>query len=130
MSARKPEWEDLRETFQIFGWQIQVRQTLWSPPTDVYETEEAYVVRLEVAGMREDDFQITLDGNYLIIQGHRSDTPERRAYHQMEIRFGRFASVVELPPGVDVEHITAEYENGFLFITLPKARPSLLTIQE
>lgn len=121
---------ELSEAFQFFGWQVQVRPTLWSPPTDVYETEDAYVVRVEIAGMREEDFEITLEGNYLLIQGHRSDTSERRAYHQMEIRFGRFASVVELPPAIDTQRVEAEYRNGFLFITLPKARPSLLTIQE
>ncbi|MFN3742248.1 MAG: Hsp20/alpha crystallin family protein [Anaerolineales bacterium] len=118
------------EAFQFFGWQVQVRPTLWSPPTDVYETEDAYVVRVEIAGMREEDFEITLEGNYLLIQGNRSDTSERRAYHQMEIRFGRFASVVELPPAIDAQRVEAEYRNGFLCITLPKARPNLLTIQE
>ncbi|MEJ5240697.1 MAG: Hsp20/alpha crystallin family protein [Anaerolineales bacterium] len=121
---------DLNDVFQFFGWQVQVRPAIWSPPTDVYETEDAYVVRVEIAGMREEDFEITLEGNYLLIQGQRPDTSERRAYHQMEIRFGRFASIVELPPAVDTQRVEAEYHNGFLFVTLPKARPNLLKIQE
>lgn len=121
---------DLNDVFQFFGWQVQIRPAIWSPPTDVYETEDAYVVRVEIAGMREEDFEITLEGNYLLIQGQRPDISERRAYHQMEIRFGRFASIVELPPDVDTQRVEAEYRNGFLFVTLPKARPNLLKIQE
>jgi HSP20 family protein len=121
---------ELSEVFQLFGWQIQTRPMLWSPPTDIYETDEAYIVRVEIAGMREEDFEITLQDNYLFIQGIRTDTPERRAYHQMEIRFGRFATIVELPPGVDTQHIEAEYHNGFLFVTLPKAKPAFLNIQD
>ncbi len=121
---------DLNDVFQFFGWQVQIRPAIWSPPTDVYETEDAYVVRVEIAGMREEDFEVTLEGNYLLIQGQRPDISERRAYRQMEIRFGRFASIVELPPDVDTQRVEAEYRNGFLFVTLPKARPNLLKIQE
>ncbi len=121
---------DLNDVFQFFGWQVQIRPAIWSPPTDVYETEDAYVIRVEIAGMREEDFEITLEGNYLLIQGQRPDISERRAYHQMEIRFGRFASIVELPPDVDIQRVEAEYRSGFLFVTLPKARPNLLKIQE
>ncbi len=121
---------ELSQVLQLFGWQIQTRPMLWSPPTDVYEINEAYIVRVEIAGMREEDFEITLQDNYLFIQGSRTDTPERRAYHQMEIRFGRFATIVELPPGIDIQHIEAEYHNGFLFVTLPKAKPAFLNIQD
>jgi HSP20 family protein len=99
---------------------LTMRSPAWQPPTDVYETEEAIIVRLEIAGMNEADFSIVLDGRYLSIRGVRQDMSERRAYHQMEIRFGEFSVDVELPAVVDVENVQAIYQNGFLKIMLPK----------
>jgi HSP20 family protein len=116
--------ERRREVLQAVGWQMQVRSTVWSPPTDLYETENAYVVRVEVAGMREQDFEVMLDNNYLVISGSRPDLPERRAYHQMEIRFGRFSAVAGIPDPVDVDTATAVYEDGFLLVSLPKLKPT------
>jgi HSP20 family protein len=93
---------------------------VWSPPTDVYETEENYVIKIEIAGMRDEDFEVAFENNILMITGYRSDLNERRAYHQMEIRFGRFEIAVEIFVSVDVEKATAEYRDGFLTIVLPK----------
>jgi len=109
-------------TLQAIGWQVNVKSYSWSPPTDVYETETSFVVRVEVAGMRQADFSINIEKNYLVISGVRADTPERRAYHQMEIRFGEFSTAVELPSSVDVERAEAEYEDGFLTVVLPKIK--------
>ncbi len=112
------------------GWaHVHVRSNVWSPPTDMYETEDAYIVRVEVAGMREKDFLVSVEGDYLVISGVRRETPERRAYHQMEIRFGKFVTAVGLPGPVDVERAAAEYTNGFLVVTLPKLPPNRIPIQ-
>ncbi len=100
----------------------QVRSGVWSPPTDLYETETSLVVRLEVAGMREEDFDVSLENNTLYITGSRPDFPEKRAYHQMEIRFGKFATSVGLPAPVDVDGARAEYQDGFLTVILPKIK--------
>ena len=72
------------------NWRVISRHHIWRPPVDVFETDEALVVRVEVAGVRESDFEIALEGNILSIHGVRQDLSERRAYHQMEIRFGEF----------------------------------------
>ena len=109
---------------------VSLRQHAWRPPTDVFETEDLYVVRVEIAGMEEADFSIILDGRYLSTHGVRNDTPERRAYHQMEIRFGEFSSEVELPGPVSVKDIEAVYNNGFLHIRLRKTRPVKINIEE
>jgi HSP20 family protein len=111
-------------------WRLHMRSHVWRPPTDVYEVEDALVVRVEIAGMRESDFAIYLDGQSLAIRGVRPDITERRAYHQMEIRFGEFATEVELPYQVIVDEIQATYTNGFLRILLPKARPQQIDIEE
>ena len=110
--------EARREVRHTISW--HVRSTTWSPPTDVYETEENCVIKVEVAGMRDEDFEVAFESNILVIRGHRPDRREKRAYHQMEIGFGRFELAVEIPVLVDIEKAIAEYKDGFLVILLPK----------
>ena len=107
-----------REVLHTISW--HVRSTTWRPPTDLFETEESCVIKVEVAGMRDEDFEVAFENNVLIIRGHRPDLNEKRAYHQMEIRSGRFEIAVEVPVIVDIEKAIAEYKDGFLVINLPK----------
>ena len=127
---RKPSaviMEARREILHAVSW--QVRSNVWSPPTDEYETETAYVVRVEIAGMREEDFEVLLENDTLLISGSRSDFPDRRAYQQMEIRFGKFATSVNIPGPVDVDQAHAEYKDGFLTVVLPKAIPNQIKVE-
>ena len=127
---RKPSaviMEARREILHAVSW--QVRSNVWSPPTDEYETETTYVVRVEIAGMREEDFEVLLENDTLLISGSRSDVPDRRAYQQMEIRFGKFATSVNIPGPVDVEQAQAEYKDGFLTVVLPKATPNQIKVE-
>jgi len=119
-----------RGVVHAVGLQVQIRAGIWSPPTDVYETEGAYVVRVEIAGMREEDFEITVENNILMVSGSRPDVPERRAYQQMEIRFGKFESVVGLPGPIDLDASRAAYSEGFLTVHMPKAGPNQVKIVE
>jgi HSP20 family protein len=120
--------ERRRDLIQAVTW--TVRSSTWSPPTDVYENEDDYIVRVEVAGMNESDFDITFENDVLLISGFRPDVPERRAYQQMEIRFGRFTTSVGLPGPVDVDTSRAEYADGFLTVTLPKIKPTTIFVKE
>ena len=96
----------------------------WRPATDIYETEENVIVLVEIAGMNEDDFSISMDRNVLNIQGFRNSPMEdRRAVHQMEIPFGEFSVEIVFPLEVDLNRVTATYNNGFLNIILPKEPP-------
>lgn len=112
--------ETRREILQAIHW--QVRSSVWSPPTDIYENQNGYVIKVEIAGMSEDDFEVIVENNILMISGNRPDSPDRRAYHQMEIQFGKFEIAVDLPAPVDVENASAQYEDGFLTIQLSKIR--------
>jgi HSP20 family protein len=94
---------------------------VWNPPTDAFETEAAFVVRVEIAGVREDELEVAFEGNLLLVSGQRPDVADRRAFHQMEIPFGKFASAVVVPVPVDVDAATAQYADGFLTVTLPKS---------
>jgi HSP20 family protein len=117
-----------RETRGALGWDVTRR--LWSPPADVYETDTEYVITLEVAGMREGDFDVVFDGGTLSIEGHRQDVTERRAYHQMEIHFGKFSTAVGVPGPVDLESSSAEYKDGFLTVRMPKAKRTDVKVED
>jgi HSP20 family protein len=117
-----------REVSRTVGW--QVTNGLWSPPTDVYETETHYVVRVELAGIRETDLEITFDNGILVITGVRSDVPERRAYHQMEIRFGKFSTAIGVPGPVDLDKSVAEYSDGFLMVRMPRTTATQVEIED
>jgi HSP20 family molecular chaperone IbpA len=119
--------ETRREIFHAVGWQI--RSSVWSPPTDIYETDDHFIVRVEVAGMKDDDIEVAVENNVLMISGNRSELNERRAYLQMEIRFGKFEIAVEIPVPVEIEQSIAEYKDGFLVVQLPKASPKHIEVE-
>src|SRR5215216_7594744 len=98
-----------KEIFVTTTW--HVHSNLWMPPTDVYETEDHLLAKVEVAGMREEDFEVSVEDQVLMIRGHRPDVNERRAYHQMEIRFGKFEIAIDIPVHVDLDQATAEYKD-------------------
>lgn len=129
----QPIWYDGDESRTLSGgkrWGNGVRTHIWRPPTDVFETEEAVIVRVEIAGMREDDFSISLAGNQLTVRGNRPDVHERRAYHQMEIFFGEFNTEVNLPAPVLTDQVVAEYQAGFLRLMFPKDKPKKIEVSE
>lgn len=117
----------VQEHRRTLSW--QVTSGVWSPPTDVYETDLEYVVAVEIAGMREGDFEVIYDSGMLLISGQRPDVTERRAYHQMEIHFGKFSAAVALPGAVDLDHAAAEYKDGFLLVKMPKLRSANVKIE-
>lgn len=128
-SSRTAPLRENPETFLV-NWRVSSRPHLWRPPTDLLELDDRYLVRVEIAGVKESDFSVILDQNLLTIQGIRADLSERRAYHQMEINFGEFHTDVEIPGPVDSQAVTAEYQYGFLWVHLPKARPRSIHIEE
>jgi HSP20 family protein len=114
--------------YTVNTWNPNLNPHAWTPPTDVYETEDRFVVKVEVAGMKDKDFCINYKNNTLYILGTRNETPEKKAFHQMEIRFGEFYVAIEIPSAVDIQKIAAEYQDGFLNISLPKAEPKQIKI--
>jgi len=121
--------EDLQNSISDASrWRIISRPHAWRPPTDVYETDNAIIIRVEIAGMRETDFAVSLIGRNLRIRGVRQETSEKRAYYQMEIPFGEFSTEFELPYLVNSNKVEAIYRDGFLLITLPILQPKRIEI--
>lgn len=110
------------------GWATYRRAQIWEPPTDVYENEEGLVIQLEIAGVSEQDLQITLSERTLIVCGVRRDPESKQVYHQMEIRYGEFRTEIHLPWIVDSERVDAVYEDGFLRIFLPRPPRHQVTV--
>lgn len=119
--------ETRRDIYMAASW--QVHSSVWTPPTDVYETEGSLMVKVEVAGMKEEDFEVAVEEQVLLIRGVRLDHNERRAYHQMEIRFGKFEIAIGLPSGLNLEEAHAEYKEGFLTILLPKLQVKHIEVE-
>jgi len=109
---------------------VSIRQNnLWSPPTDAFEQEECFVVLVEIAGMRDSQFNVTLNERHLTISGTRTRTVrDLLAFQQMEIRYGDFRSEVILPWLVDREKVRATYRDGFLRVELPRAQGQQIQI--
>lgn len=95
----------------------------WHPPTDVYETEDAIVVKMAISGVSSEDISATITGDTLTISGKRQDSSNHKklCFYLMEIRYGYFERSVVLPKNIDQNKIEASYKDGFLQITIPKS---------
>jgi len=98
----------------------------WVPNTDVYATDNGLVIKVELAGMRSEHLEITVEGNRLRIAGNRPDgcRAAKCNFLVMEINYGPFVSELEVPPGYDLSQAKAAYLNGFLRIDVPVATRS------
>lgn len=93
----------------------------WSPPVNISETAEAYVIEVELPSVKREDMHVLAQEGTLTIQGERRlEKDEGRKFHRVERVYGRFARSFTLPPQVDPGHISAEYRNGVLWLSLPK----------
>ncbi|KTD06685.1 heat shock protein, Hsp20 family [Legionella gratiana] len=93
---------------------------IWRPPTDVYETNGAVIVKTEIAGVKLDEVNISFIDHVLTIQGTRIDTEAKLNYHCLEIPYGTFQVRILIQGLYDEDSITANYKNGYLYVILPK----------
>lgn len=113
---------EVTQTGAIRRWVLVRHTTAWHPPTDVYESQERLIVVVEIAGMRDSDFNVSLQAQRLTISGVRQRVADAEcAYHQLEIPFGEFRTVVTVPWPVARNEVTASYRDGFLRVELPHA---------
>jgi HSP20 family protein len=110
------------------------RQRLWAPALDIAEQKDAYLVHVELPGVRPDDLDITLEDGLLTIQGERRFTQEssEQQFHRIERRYGRFRRSITLPTQVQADAIEASFEDGLLTVRVPKAeeaKPRRINVQ-
>ena len=106
----------------------------WTPPMDLVEGDDAFVLRADLPGMTEDDVSIEVQDATLTVSGERrADHEERqRGWYRVERSFGRFSRSLTLPEGVDHEGIRASFDKGVLEVRIPKPevrKPRRVAIQ-
>jgi HSP20 family protein len=122
----------LFENFYGRGWRDM--DLFEAPSVDMYQTENEIVVKASLPGMKADDIQISVVGDVLTLRGEvKADEEIKEAsYHIRERRSGSFARSMPLPSAVQADKARAEFENGVLTLTLPKAeemRPKTITVK-
>lgn len=98
-------------------------ETNWAPNTDVYVSDSGLVIKVELAGMQRENLELTVEGDNLRISGQRPDgcrAPQCK-FLAMEINYGAFETVIQVPEDFDVTSGKAVYQNGFLRVDIPYA---------
>ena len=102
---------------------ITQRSATWRPLADIHESVEMVTVKIELAGMKEEEIEVTLYEDALVVSGERYDDHqhgEHLYYHEAQIRYGPFRVEVLILSPIDRDGVKARYENGFLWVNLPK----------
>jgi HSP20 family protein len=114
---------------------LNIRDGGWtSPAVDMYQTDDEVVVRVALPGFKADEVQINVTGDVLHLRGEMQQQEEKkeRAWHIREQRWGSFERSIPLPTDVTADRAAADFENGILTITLPKAeevKPKTITVK-
>ena len=113
---------------------LSLRDGWTVPAIDMYQTDDEVVVKAALPGIKADEVQINITGEVLTLKGevrHEEDKKEK-AWHIREQRWGSFERSLVLPTEVVADKTKAEFENGILTITLPKAeevKPKVINIK-
>ena len=96
--------------------------TDWNPSTDIYQTADGWVIKMELAGIDSEDLEVSTSNRNLSIKGQRKDSfIERNWVHvSMEILYSSFERLIELPSNADLASVKTEYRNGMLIIKVKK----------
>jgi HSP20 family protein len=114
-------WSRERDQWVVQGYVVWRTNLHFVPPTDVIELADKILVIVEIAGMRPEDFTVSLNNRQLVINGTRErPTQLNAAYHQVEIGYGEFRVELQLPHVVEREEVSATYRDGFLHVELPR----------
>lgn len=96
---------------------------VWMPLSDVTETVENYQIKFDLPGLTKEDVKISYADGQLIVSGERKYEKETKEakFHRIERTFGKFYRAFDLPQKIKEDKISAEFKNGELNITIPKA---------
>ena len=111
-----------------------IKEGLWQPAVDIYETADSIVIKAELPDVDQKDIEVRIEDSILILKGERKheDEVKKENYHRIERYFGSFQRSFSLPTSVNQEKVEANCEKGILTITLPKKdekKPKHINIQ-
>ena len=125
-----PFYNNFDRFFNEFGWgehQTEGQESAsWTPKVDVYQTDDSYVLKAELPGLSKEEINIDVNDNTLTLKGEKKleEKVEKENYVRVERTYGSFSRSFNLSDDVDTEHITANYKDGVLELTLPKKEES------
>lgn len=95
----------------------------WSPSVDISETDDAYLIKGEIPGVKKEDVKVTVQDGMLTIQGERKMEKEEKnkKFHRVECSYGNFVRSFRMPDDADETKVKAEFKDGMLNVTLPKS---------
>lgn len=104
-------------------WGLESWRERWVPAMEVSETSDAYIIRIELPGMKTEDIEVTLQDDILTVRGKRERSEERKdeTIHFVERSYGEFVRSLRIPADVNVNAIEASYKDGILEVHLPKS---------
>jgi HSP20 family protein len=127
---RAEHWDPLAELDQLNhrladyldSWRqgLSLLDGLFTPPADVEETDDTYLVAIELPGVRDQDLDIEIAGRRLTVRGERKETERVGIVRRRERKVGRFQYEVTLPGNVDEDGINASLDRGVLMVRVPK----------
>jgi HSP20 family protein len=140
LSPKSTKEGDLEQYFEFFFGAhrppVMHAERGWHPPADLFETEKEIHIRVDIAGIALEDINLLLDRELLILSGIRKEATisEKRQYHKMEVAYGPFERIFNLPSPVCADQVKAVYKDGFLTIELlkrekPIAKKRIIKIQ-
>jgi HSP20 family molecular chaperone IbpA len=115
--GRAGRFDDFRQADRV----RLLAEDCWRPDSDTYETARTVEIVVDLAGVREEDFEVALFEDALVVEGRRRlAAPEATIFHAVTIRQGPFRLELPLAAPVDADRVDARYDRGLLLITLPK----------
>jgi len=118
-------WDPVRDLLALheqIGQLVGTDAPGWTPPADLYETGAAFVLTAELPGMDRDAIEIHAEEGRITIRGARQAAlVPCEQYHRVERGHGRFSRAFVLPEPIDVESVAADFKDGVLTVTIPKA---------
>lgn len=120
-------WDPLRDLLALheqIGQLVGSDAPGWTPPVDLYETADEFVLSAELPGLSRDQIEIHVEDSRIIIRGERASGPGTvpcEEFHRVERGHGRFSRAFALPEPIDIDRVSADLKDGILTITIPKA---------
>jgi len=120
--ARRMFYDDFLEFHLAFRPRLAVKAVIFEPQLNIKDTEGAYLVIVDLPGMKKGDIKVEADGRYLSISGARKieESAEDKGYFRQELGYGSFLRTVALPDDAKLKEASSEYRDGVLTVRVPK----------
>ena len=119
----RPQNNVLKQFFDDSFLAQLAEETPWVTPLDVIEEKDQYVLKADLPGIKKEDIKVSLEDNVLTISAERKTETEAqdRKFHRIERTFGKYQRSLNLGANIDAGKIRANYKDGVLELTVPKA---------